>query len=217
MLKIDIYNHVVPQPYLERLKVLSKDGEMTRAVFAAPVRGRFHFYAKASAVPGGGGGVKTLNQLVLESLGGPLTVEGDTATVEGSVARPVRVQRTVPDAQGRPVGDPMTITTIHLTLTTTTAFGAPNSGLKNLVATGPGTTIEAGSDSAVGDTIRYELPAGGQKGALGSEGVLRITSVDGTVRVRQRGSMLEGYDVMYDLASGRISARVKRADVKSSK
>lgn len=202
-----------------RIEVLFKDGRLARAVFAAPVRGKFN---TKPSTEGGGVAGNRLDRFVLESFGGALTIEGDTATVEGSAEKPVVVQRTSRDATGAVVGEPMTIRTIRLVLTTSAPLGTQGAALKNLVASGAGTIIETGTDPAkreyaVGDMIRYERPLAAAKGAPGAEGILRITSERGTVRVVKGGNSLEGYDVTYDFATRTISAKIKRADLGGSK
>ena len=195
-----------------RIDVFFKNRRLTRAVFAAPVRGMFH----TKTAPGDA--ARVIERYLLESLAGPLTVEGSVARVEGSVARPVVVQRIVRSLAGAPIGDPLTITTPRLTLTTSAEFGASGATLVALDADGQGTRLDTGHDAAtrayaIGDTLRYERPANARKGTPGADGSLKLTSARGAVRVARPGQMFEGHEVVYDFADGLIHAKLSTASL----
>lgn len=192
-----------------RVDVSFVDGRVTRAVFAPPVRGAFH------ARPAAGSATREFERYVLESEGGALVAQGATASIEGSAARPVYVQRTLHDGAGRMTGDALTITTPRLVLTMSAPFGTPGSTLSALDAVGAGSRIDAGLDAtkrqtATGDAIRFERPAGAERGASGRSGVLHITSSRGAVVVTASGRSIEGTDVTYDFADGKIHATFRK-------
>lgn len=218
-----------------KIDVMFRDGRLSRAVFAAPVRGVFR--TKSSSMSANLA-QSTLEEFILESMGGALTVEGNTAVVAGSAEQPVYVQRTVRSATGQPNGSPVTITTPRLRLTTSAPFGAPGSTLAALDADGPGSRIEAGLDplkreSATGDSIRYVpgppspktadgKPIDPKRGdpknsGPGHSGSLRITASRGSVIIVKPGQRFEGTDVAYDFADGKIHAKFSKIMMTDSK
>ncbi len=200
-----------------RIEVAFRDGKMTRATFAAPVRGLVHTKPAGDGAP-----VGELERYHLEDEGGPMTIEGNTVLLEGTTDKPVRIQRSIRDAAGKDVGTPVWITTPRLTLTTTSAFGTPGSNLAHLDANGQGTVVDVGADARtrtriVGDTIRFERPAGVAKDQMAAKGVLHVTSTKGVVFLSQPGATLQAYEVTYDLGTGMSSWRLKSATSVSPK
>lgn len=112
-------------------------------------------------------------------------------------------------------GDALTITTPRLVLTMSAPFGTPGSALAALDAVGAGSRIDAGLDAvkrqtATGDAIHFERPTGADRRASGRSGVLHITSSRGAVVVTASGRSIEGTDVTYDFADGKIHATFRK-------